>query len=280
MLGIKGIDHPVVAVLDMVEAHRRYAAMGFTIPPRGSHLEWGTGNWCIMFGDDYLELRGIVDPDRYTHHLGDFLAEREGLMGVAFAAKSADDTWENGRAANIAMSEPRELTRRFELPEGDAFPRFRLTFMEPDECPGLMRSLVCEHLTPELIRRPDWLSHPNGAVGVSRIVAVATDFANAEASYARVFGEDVSQTQDEIRVPFGERAQLVVLSPENAVREGFDLPGVTSPYLAALTIDVSDINAAQRVMEDNHVPFTQSAPDSIRVGPYYACGAVLEFRQA
>ena len=86
---ITGIDHPVIAIRDMAAAHAAYARLGFTIPPRGSHLEWGTGNWCILFPDDYLELRGIIDPQKYTHHLDSFLKTREGLMGVALSTNDA-----------------------------------------------------------------------------------------------------------------------------------------------------------------------------------------------
>ena len=46
-VGLLGIDHPVIAVGDMTEARVRYQRLGFTIPPRGRHLEWGTGNWCL-----------------------------------------------------------------------------------------------------------------------------------------------------------------------------------------------------------------------------------------
>ena len=73
-VAIRGIDHPVIAVRDMEKARERYRRLGFTIPPRGSHIQWGTGNWCMMFPEDYLELRGIVDPVRYTHNLDAFLA--------------------------------------------------------------------------------------------------------------------------------------------------------------------------------------------------------------
>ena len=62
--GITSIDHPVIAVRDMEEARQTFMRLGFTVPPRGSHVEWGTGNWCIMFPKDYLELRGIIDTDR------------------------------------------------------------------------------------------------------------------------------------------------------------------------------------------------------------------------
>lgn len=62
----------------------RIRKSGVSVPPRGSHIEWGTGNWCIMFERNHYGLRGIVDASRYTHALEHFLEKRVGQMGVAF----------------------------------------------------------------------------------------------------------------------------------------------------------------------------------------------------
>ena len=83
--GIALIDHPVIAARDLDAARVQFERLGFTVPPRGSYVEWGTGNLCIMFPDDYLEIRGIIDASRFTMHLDEHLdAYGEGLMGVAF----------------------------------------------------------------------------------------------------------------------------------------------------------------------------------------------------
>lgn len=96
----------------MREARGIYERMGFTVPPRGSHQEWGTGNWCIMFPHDYLELRGVVDPKRHLHGLEELLARREGLMGVAFSSDTLATTVVAAlRAKGLHPADPRELTR-------------------------------------------------------------------------------------------------------------------------------------------------------------------------
>ena len=64
--GIESLDHPVIAARDLDAARDTYERLGFTIPPLGSHVEWGPGNLCIMFPDDYLEIRGFVDLSRFT----------------------------------------------------------------------------------------------------------------------------------------------------------------------------------------------------------------------
>ena len=92
--GIELIDHPVIAVTDLDQARAAYERLGFTVPLRGSHIEWGTGNLCIMFADDYLEMRGIIDASRFTMHLDTHL-ERfgAGLMGVAFGTADVEASY-------------------------------------------------------------------------------------------------------------------------------------------------------------------------------------------
>ena len=41
------------------------------------------------------------------------------------------------------------------------------------------RVYFCEHLTPELVWRPEWQSHPNGARAIARVI-VATDEPRAD----------------------------------------------------------------------------------------------------
>ena len=43
-LGIENIDHPVIASRDLDVTRTQFVRLGFTVPPRGSHIEWGTGN--------------------------------------------------------------------------------------------------------------------------------------------------------------------------------------------------------------------------------------------
>lgn len=279
--GIRGIDHPVIAIRDMTDGHDRYRRLGFTIPPRGSHLEWGTGNWCIMFRDDYLELRGIVDPQRYLHHLDEFLAVREGLMGVAFNVANAVAAFDDAKVAGVAPKPPRELTRRFELAEGHTFPSFRLVFLEPQDAPGLMGALMIEHLTPELLRAPAYLDHPNGATSVASMTAVVPDPQAARAAYVRLFGSAaVAGDGAALTVDAGNGGTVHVVDPTEAERRGVALPGVAAPYLSAVAIAVSDLSRTRAVLADERVPFDAVPGGGIRVGPAETCGIVLDFVEA
>jgi hypothetical protein len=181
--GIAGIDHIIVGVRDLGAARERWSRLGFTMTPRGRHIGQGTANYCIMFARDYLELLGFVERDEYGHRLEAFLAQREGLMSVAFAPeRDAADTRTALARLDLHPSEPRALGRALELPEGSVIPRFSLLTLPPEETPSL-DCFICGHLTPELVRQPEWLSHPNGVTGIKIIYLLVDELTGLASAY-------------------------------------------------------------------------------------------------
>ncbi len=281
--GILGVDHPVIAVENMDAAEITYRNLGFTIPPRGSHMEWGTGNWCIMFADDYLELRGIADASRYTHHLDEFLAERgEGLMGLAFATADAERSYKTALESGLKPVALKDLTRRFHLDTGDAFPKFRIVYLSESNAPGLLTSVICGHMTPEIIRRKEWLAHPNAVVGVSSITVVVADPMECRGAYEKLFGADkVGEADDALYVDFPRGARLEILSPKAAAKRGVALPNGKLPYLPAMSLSVADIAQTKTILATNGVAF-ETADDgaAITVAPDFTCGVIVTFATA
>lgn len=273
------VDHPVIAVASLEQSRTVYRRLGFTIPPRGTHLEWGTGNWCIMFPEDYLELRGIVDSKRYTHHLDEHLARNgEGLMGLAFAPRvSATDSERHARAAGLAPKGVKTLTRRFELEGGDAFPSFDILYLDPADTLGLMNVVICEHKTPEIIRSPPWVSHANGVRQIARLVSVVDDPQALLERLARLLGAERLEWADGVltaRPDKGARVEFV--SQGRAREEGLALQGKATPYLSTLTLLAPDLRKTVAALEKGEVRF---APTDGRlvVGPEQTCGLILEF---
>ncbi len=98
-------------------------------------------------------------------------------MRVAFApAGSVEETAGAMTALGLHPGEPRALGRQLELPEGTVVPRFSLLSLPPDETPAL-DCFVCGHLTPDLVRRTEWLTHPNGALGVQSLHLIVAETA-------------------------------------------------------------------------------------------------------
>ena len=87
---ILGLDHVVVTVRDLDASARQWQSLGFTVSPRGTHSAiLGSGNYTIMFGDDYVELLGILAETEHNKPTRDFLKEREGIERAAFTTDDA-----------------------------------------------------------------------------------------------------------------------------------------------------------------------------------------------
>lgn len=276
---VSGLDHVLVGVRDLEGARRAYRALGFSVTPRGRHIGWGTANYCIMFPDDYIELLGIVDASQFTNNLDVFLERREGLMGVAFASADAAASCAAFRARGVAAEDPRALARALELPEGAVEPRFRLVHTPPEATPALS-AFVCEHLTPALIRRPEWLDHPNGARRILAVTAVVEDPPALAPAYARTFGAGaVTLTDAVLTVRLGGTA-LTFASPDDfaLLYEGVGAGAAEPPYLAALTLGVADVARAATALDKAGIPVSGADARALIVAPEHAAGVVLEFR--
>jgi hypothetical protein len=267
--GIRSIDHPVVAVTDLEAARATYEHLGFTIPPRGSHIQWGTGNLCIMFADDYLEMRGIIDASRFTMHLDTHLEKfGEGLMGVAFGTDDVKASHDEVNGNGIDAGELRQLTRNFEHPEGWTQPSFELFAPAADDIEGLMHVVVIQHLTPELTRRPEYLVHANGCTGVNSMAGTINNIETCAPKMRRLLGSDavsVDARGVELRVPTGQTIKL---------RLADGRPGLTEMILR-----VGSLEDTEQCFATNEVEFTRPTADLISVAPADTCGVTLQFTE-
>jgi len=280
--GITGIDHPVIAVRDLEAATKVYSRLGFTVTARGSHPAWGTGNHCVMFERDYLELRGVVRSTDHTRNLEAFLAEREGLMGVALATVDTEATFAGLAAAGLHPKPVHRLSRDFELPEGTTHPAFVLSFLEESETPGLMSVVLCQHLTPDLLRRREWTRHANGALGVRSMTAVVLDPGGAAAAHRRLFGDDAVSVSDHgVVVRVGSHSAFVLMTAsqfESTVPQEFRTRSPHPPFLAAVTLEVVDLRIARECLAAGRVRCVDGRGHSLVVDAAETCGVILEFR--
>ena len=281
--GLAGIDHIIVAVRDLERARMGWTRLGFTLTPRGRHLGQGTANYCVMFGRDYIELLGFAEPDEYALRLQEFLARREGPMAVAFAPAEAPERVAEALAAlGLHPGEPRALGRQLELPEGTVVPRFSLLSLPPEETPGL-DCFVCGHLTPGLVRRPEWLSHPNGAVGLRSIYLIVEDTAPLLPAYDRLFGmHEVTTTDAVASVRLGPH-RILFSTPDDfeTMHPGIDLdPGFPVPGIAALELAVSRRDDTADHLAQWQIAFDELPDGRLVVPAPEANGTILFFAEA
>jgi hypothetical protein len=278
-----GIDHLIIGVRDLEAARQRYARLGFNSTPRGRHVGWGTANYCIMFEQDYLELLGVVDPDGFTNDLDRFLAEREGLMGIALASRDAAGTHAAWTAAGLAPDAPKPLGRLLEGEDGPIELRFA-NVMLPREATDGVGFFACEHLTSEELRRPPWLMHPNGARAIRSCTIVAAEPAPVVAVLSRLLGAAAITDTDQVTAAHVGRAVILVAPPEDAQLMHplidpalIDLAADAGrPQLAALTLAVADPSRAADFLRLQDVAFRQAPNGDVLVPPAETHGLALE----
>lgn len=274
------VDHPVVAVNDLESTRDQYKKLGFVVPPAGRHREWGTANVCIMFADDYLEIRGVGDPSKFLAGLDKFLVHGQGLCGVAFNSRDAEQSYAQGKAAGLGIEPPRHLNRKLVLDDRTLDLHFRTVMLSHDLYPGLTHANLCEHLTPGELRQPGWLDHPNGVLSFGRLVGVVRDFDGAQQAYERLLGaHNIKREAQRLWLDFGEGADIELISPEEAAARGDAQPARGDAYMASATLLVKDVAATRRLFEGNRIRFRQ-AGEQLAVDPADACGAHLYFKQA
>jgi catechol 2,3-dioxygenase-like lactoylglutathione lyase family enzyme len=278
---LSGIDHVIVAVGDLERARIGWERLGFTLTPRGRHLQKGTGNYCIMFERDYVELMGVVDPRQDTGGLADFLADGEGPRGLAFATRAGDETAPALARQGLHPTEARDLTRQLELPEGTVLPRFKLVSLPPEETPDLM-SFVCQHLTPELVRRPAWLRHANAVLGIAGVVVLVERTKPLAAPYEKLFPAGVTLTDEVLtvhagphRITFATPDDFAALYPEIEPALGRPLPA-----MAALRLLSRDLAVTSDHLTRWQVPHEEAGDGTILVPPGETNGALLIFSRA
>lgn len=289
--GIKGIDHVIVGVRDLDAARARWTRLGFTLSPRGRHIGQETANYCIMFAADYIELLGLAGPAAANPatlaetrmgagRLAAFLASREGLMATAFAPDgSAAAAREALLRLGIDAAEPRPLGRRLELPEGEATPRFSLVALSPAATPAL-DCFICEHLTPELMRRPQWLDHPNGATGLRALYVLVDHTGPLLPAYDRLFGLVQVTTTDAVAAVDVGRHRIVFSTPDDfrTMHPGLDLdPAFRPPGIAAVEIGVANLQATGERLTRAGIAVVGLPGRGLAVPAREANGAILIF---
>jgi len=273
---ILGLDHVIIGVNDLEGARADYLRLGFTPAPRGDHAGRATSNYCLMFPDTYLELLGVLRPELDSGGLLEGLASRgEGLQRLALGTPDADAAKADLAAAGLHPDGPHDLARP--LQDSGEMVRFRNLFIPPAETAGL-GMFLCGHKTPELMRTPELVRHPNGAKAFVGITGLVADPAAAAAAMARVFGEDaVSATGYGAVVETG-RGRIHLATPMNfaMLHEGAASPPLPLPSWYALRIAVGSIDATADYLNAQGVP-VEPFGGGIRVDPQHARGVLLEF---
>jgi hypothetical protein len=189
------LDHVVInALFETDRAAALTSQLGFTLTPRGFH-SLGSINHLMVFEGHYLELVGL--PLGTDVLRKDVLESPPGLNGLVFQANDIEACAVQLRDDGLAMLEPQSFSRPVTIGGVEQLARFRTVRTAPDLFEA-GRVYYCQHDTPELVWRREWVSHANGCSGLSELVVVTTGIETDVLRYAKAAQAPAENRQSDV----------------------------------------------------------------------------------
>jgi catechol 2,3-dioxygenase-like lactoylglutathione lyase family enzyme len=237
------LDHVVIDVRDRIEEARHcFSSLGFQLTPRGHHT-LGSVNHLAMFATDYLELLGFGEAGATRLEIARFPV---GLNGLVFKTADAGIVHRHAETAGLPVLPVQAFSRPVMLDGVTRDARFRTTRLDPNKI-GPGRVYFCEHLTPDLVWRPEWQSHPNGACAIARVVVATAAPQQTAALFRDLFGGAAVAERDGRQVTIAGTAEIELAAPDALKAEFGEAaaePAGRAQYMAALGIRVRSLPAA------------------------------------
>ncbi len=278
------LDHVAHFVPDADAAEQALRRLGFAVTPFSaqSHRPTpdspvtpaGTGNRCVMLRRGYLEFLTPTADTPIANQLREAIARYLGVHLVALG--TADPEADRARldAAGFAPLPVLALERPIGTPEGERTARFAVSRVPAGTMPEGRVQFV-QQKTPELLWQRHWLDHPNRAFGLSAVLLVVADPAEAAARYARYLGLPAAAEGSAQRIRLA-RGDLLFLSPEAATRVLGVQPPIL-PWIAGYALDCGDTRIARSRLEMNDLPTRDLGHGRFAVTAPPELGGVLIF---
>jgi hypothetical protein len=205
------LDHIVVNTLfDMDPAAVLMSKLGFTLTPRGFH-SLGSINHLMVFEGHYLELVGLPLGTEVLRR--DVLESPRGLNGLVFQTNDIDACISQLRESGLTLLEPQSFSRPVTIDGVEQLARFRTARTAP-ELFEAGRVYYCQHYTPELVWRREWMTHANGCRGLSELVVVTAAIETDVSRYARAAQVSAEKRASEVwTIDLVDAFRITLLSP-------------------------------------------------------------------
>jgi hypothetical protein len=270
------LDHVVIDVRERIdEAMRCFSALGFRLTPRGRHT-LGSVNHLAMFATDYLELLGFPKDGETRAEITRF---PEGLNGLVFKTADADLVHREAAAAGLPVLPVQSFSRPVALGAETRDARFRTTRLDPGKV-AMGRVYFCEHLTPDLVWRPEWQSHPNTARAITRVVVATADPQRTAGLFRGLFGPGAVADRDGQRLIAAGAAQVELATPNVVAAEFAEAaaqPAGRAEYMVALGLRVASLAAAAQQLRG--VPGVRIEPQRVVVPAAAAFNTAIVFTE-
>jgi hypothetical protein len=240
---INNINHVGMAVRDLSATAARYEAMGFQLTPYSPHSgafkpgepvkPLASGNRCVMFENNYLEILANEDNSRPAERMIKWLGHHQGAHIICFDSGDCAHVDARVRGLGIETSGVIPLQREIDTPEGKRTAKFERSQLAANNSPeGFIQ--FTRHLTPQYIYQPRYIQHVNGSVQLAETVLVADDLAGFVKKYSDYLPVAPVRYGNgaQFKLPLGTTLTILGLSDARAMLPGTLMPPI--PGIAAV----------------------------------------------
>lgn len=276
---IAEIDHLLTYVADPAEAAGLFARMGFTLSPVSRIDAMGITNYLVLMqpghrgSANFVELMGSHDRASLPPPMARTLSGAQGIKSIVLHAPSAVAAHRALVELGFEAAPPTHVRREWVIAPGQSvFPEFDVIL--PVDAPLVFNA--CQYHDVDLYLRPEWLSHPNGAIRLSCVFAAADDPAAVAAPLARLFDCPVREQGGSLLLTPGT-VDLAIMTPDQAAGR-FRVPAAGGTRYLGYAIDVVDLGQLAACLQRGNVEY-RATGEGAQVSPETGLGNVILFRE-
>jgi hypothetical protein len=243
-IAARDIDHLSLSSGSYDELANKLQQLGFTLTPEGVEPR------CICFQPAEDDLPNYIE-----------LVEGEPGMEVA-----------------INVAELKGETRSHSWETEDGFE------VEADvtvgEAEGPLPWRPVQHVTPDAFMEPEWIVHPNGALGMMAVHAVSDDPQATAKELGSAWGVVTEDLFDGCVMVQTGAVELMIWSPAAFQLEYKDVEAIApeqKPAVVGIAVAVERARPLQALLRANNVPFALTEGDRVIVPAEQTAGLMIEF---
>jgi hypothetical protein len=278
------LDHVGHFVRDPLAASRALGRAGFAPTPVSFHTQpapdggvpplTGTGNVTAMLERGYMEVLFRTADTPLGQELDAAMARYGGVHLVAFAVADAAHAHQRLRETGFRTRPLVDMQRPVDTGGEPGTAAFTVTRLEAGEMPeGRIQLLT--HRTEHAVWQRRWLSHPNGAVGLTRVVIAVSDVNEATERFVRLTGRHAraSASGQIINLDRG-RVDLMTVATFSRMFPQIPIPSL--PFIGAYGISVRSLGIVERTLKHGGLSTQRLDQSLVAIFPQeLGCGAWL-----
>jgi hypothetical protein len=244
-ISARDIDHLSVTHTDPDAAAARLLQLGFNLTPEGVEPR------CICFQPDRDDVPNYIE-----------------LLG--------GDATHFALAMNVEELEGEERTHAWETEDG-----FEVDAgVVVGESGGPLRWFPVKHETPDAFMEPEWIVHPNGALGLMAIHAVADNPREAAKALKTAWGGQTEEIFEGCMMVKAGSVELLIWSSLAYQLEykALEVMAPTElPVIVGAAIAIERSRPLQALLRANNVSFALTEGDRVLIAPEQTGGLMIEF---